>query len=108
MSKSSVMWDEPAAASSPRGWYLREGMPRGFYLDYGPGSYRPGHVSDIGCGRTASFCRPDRLCRECEPGNILAVRYPDGPGTRSESRYVVTIAEARAYVVTGRVLVCAA
>jgi hypothetical protein len=65
-------------------------------------------VSDIGGGRTASFCGGvNRLCHDCEPGSILAVRYPGGPGTGSTSRYCETVAAARAYVETGRALALA-
>jgi hypothetical protein len=86
-------WDEPAGSTSPRGWLKVGETCVGFYLDYGPDHYRSPHT----------FCQPRDLCRDCQPGNILAVRYPDGPGTKSKgSRYVETIKQARRYVETGR------
>jgi len=105
MSATAVItWDEPAGATTPRGWLMINGVCTGFYLDYGPDSYRPGHKTDIGRGHIVSFCKPDRLCRDCEPGSILCVRYPNGPGTTPhDSRYVETIAAARRYVETGSV-----
>jgi hypothetical protein len=94
-------WDEPAQASSPRGWLHSGALVVGFYLDYGPEHYRAGHDSDVG-GRVVSFCTADSPCRDCQPGNVLAVRYPAGPGTADRrSRYVVTVADARAYVESG-------
>jgi hypothetical protein len=94
-------WDEPPAAVTPRGWLMTGGTCTGFYLDYGPGHYRAGHETRVSADRVVSFCKPGDLCRECEPGNILAVRYPDGPGTAKRSRYTVTAAQAREYVETG-------
>lgn len=77
-------WYEPTGASSPRGWLHKRGRERalGFYLDYGPEHYRSPH----------KYCRPDSLCPECQPGNVLAC-IVDGP-----SRYHVTVDEARAWV----------
>src|SRR5262249_36315544 len=94
-------WDEPEGAVSPRGWLKRDGTTAGFYLDYGPDHYRSPHGETRSDGRYVQYCHPDRLCPECQPRSILAVRYPDGPGTDSTSRYVETIAEARRYVETG-------
>ena len=86
-------WDEPAGAASPRGWLRVGPMCVGFYLDYGPDHYRSPHV----------YCRPDKPCRECQPGNVLAVRYPDGPGLDGprESRFFETVDAARSWVETG-------
>ena len=97
-------WDEPAGCASPRGWLMNNALAAcvGFYLDYGPDHYRTGHSTQVGRDLWVSFCEPGRLCKECQPGNILAVRYPNGPSTTPhESRYVETIAEARAYVKRG-------
>ena len=103
MARQTHGWDEPEGSASPRGWLHQGGVAVGFYLDYGPENTRPGHVSDIGGGRTASFCSPDKLCQDCQPGNILARRYPGGPGTAATARYVETIAQAREFVETGEV-----
>lgn len=96
-------WDEPAGATSPRGWLHRaDGVVVGFYLDYGPDYYRTGHTTEIYPGKTVSFCTPDRLCRDCQPGDVLAVRYPGGPGTEPrDSAFVETIAQAREFVEAG-------
>ena len=98
-------WDEPECAASPRGWLMAGGMCVGFYLDYGPEHYRTGHTTEIYPGKVVSFCRPDGRpdvsCRDCQPGNVLAVRYPAGPGTDQRSRYVETVGQAREYVETG-------
>jgi hypothetical protein len=101
---STMVWDEPAQASSPRGWLHLGSLVTGFYLDYGPDHYRTEHASTVGTvngPRLVTWCKPERQCRECQPGNILAVRYPAGPGTATRSRYVETVAEARAYVESG-------
>jgi hypothetical protein len=88
-------WDEPAGAVSPRGWLHENETVTGFYLDYGPEHYRSPH----------EYCQPGRLCRECQPGNVLAVRYPGGPGSGGprDSRFCETVAEARGWVETGAV-----
>ena len=107
--KITRTWDEPAGSASPRGWLKaitgRDGtgeMCVGFYLDYGHVHSRAGHTTEISPGTVVSFCRPADLCRDCQPGNILAVRYPDGPATKNKtSRYVETIEQARRYVETG-------
>ena len=103
----ALHWDEPAGCSSPRGWLHNDALGAcvGFYLDYGPDNYRTGHKTEIYPGKVVSFCQPGRLCRDCEPGDILAVRYPNGPRDRYplDSRYVETIAQAREYVKTGAV-----
>ena len=94
-------WDEPAQASSPRGWLHAGGTVTGFYLDYGPDNYRTGHTTEIYPDKVVSFCQPGKLCRECQPGNVLAVRYPAGPGTDQRSRYVETVGQAREWVESG-------
>ena len=101
----AVTWDEPAGCASPRGWAHRsraDGTVVGFYLDYGPDNTRPWHTTEIYPGKTVSFSTPDRLCRDCQPGNVLAVRYPNGPGTEPrDSRYTETAAQAREFVEAG-------
>lgn len=94
-------WDEPAGASSPRGWLYSNGTAVGWYLDYGADHNRPHHETEIRPGKVVSFCQPDRLCQDCRPGSILVSRYPDGPHTETMRRYVETIAEARAFVESG-------
>lgn len=95
------VWDEPERCSSARGW-LRSpaGTCVGFYLDYGPDHYRSPHVDPM-TGR--EWCDGVFLpCRDCEPGNVLAVAYPGGPGTQpSRSRYFVTVEDAKAFVERG-------
>ena len=86
-------WDGPAGAATPRGWFYRDGIPRGFYLDYGREHYRSSH----------DYCQPGAPCRDCQPGNVLAVRYPAGPDTGRSSRYCETVTAAREYVETGTV-----
>jgi hypothetical protein len=88
----TIVWDEPAGCTTPRGWLLNGAYCVGNYLDYGPDHYRSPH----------KYCQPDRLCPDCQPGNVHAVRYPGGPndGPR-DSRYFVTVAEARTWVETG-------
>ena len=94
---AGIVWDEPTQAASARGWLMRDGVCVGFYLDYGPEHYRSPHGYD----RSAQ----GHLCRDCQPGSILACRYPNGPGEEPrESRYVETVGEARGYVETGRVV----
>lgn len=85
-------WDEPAGAASPRGWLHEDGTVTGFYLDYGPEYYRSPH----------EYCAPGRPCRDCQPGNVLACRYPGGPTAVSESRFCETVAEARKWVEVGQ------
>lgn len=96
-----MWWDEPPGATSPRGWLWREEHPVGFYLDYGPGHYRSPHSDTIG-GREVVWCKPDDKCPSCEPGNVLAVRYPGGPGqseeARREWRWTETVTEARKFI----------
>lgn len=96
-------WDEPPGCTSPRGWlHAPGGIVTGFYLDYGPDHYRYGHATEIYPGTTVSYCQPGRQCRDCQPGNILAVRYPGGPASEPrESRYAETIEAARRWVETG-------
>jgi hypothetical protein len=94
-------WDEPAQAATPRGWLMVDGTHVGFYLDYGPDHYRSPHSYDRG-DRIITFCTADRRCRDHQPGNILAVRYPNGPGSSpKDSRYVETVEQARRYVESG-------
>ena len=101
---NSLSWDEPVKASSPRGWLRTDGTCVGFYLDYGPDHYRSPHSSTMYGEREVVWCKPDRLCPTCQPGNILAVRYPNGPRTEPQtSCYVETIEQARLFVETRRV-----
>jgi hypothetical protein len=107
MSKTAVItWDEPAGCASPRGWLHVGGNCVGFYLDYGPGHYRTPHaeiLDTINGPVERVWCRRGRECRECQPGDVLAVRYPNGPGTTPhDSRYFETTAEARKWTETGR------
>lgn len=83
-----LSWDEPENAHTPRGWLHRAETVIGFYLDYGPDHYRSGH----------EYCQPNRKCPDCEPGSVLAVRYPD---EEKSSHWFVTVAEARAWVENG-------
>jgi hypothetical protein len=94
VTQAAARWDEPAGAASPRGWLRAGDTCTGFYLDYGPEHYRSPHV----------YCRPDKPCRECQPGNVLAARYPDGPGLDGprESRFFETVDAARSWVETGQ------
>ncbi len=105
MTTTTLKWDEPAGATTPRGWLHTDAHCVGFYLDYGPGHYRSPHSSTLNTingPREVTFCKPGDLCPSCQPGNILAVRYPDGPGTSPRaSRYFETIAEAREWTETG-------
>jgi len=88
----SITWDEPAGCATPRGWLLNGPYCVGNYLDYGPDHYRSPH----------EYCQPGRLCPDCQPGNVHAVRYPDGPnGAPRASRYFETVAEARQWIETG-------
>ena len=87
-----IAWEEPEGCTTPRGWLRVNGTCVGNYLDYGPEHYRSPH----------EYCQPDRLCPDCQPGDILAVRYPNGPGTTPhDSRYFESIAEAREWTDTG-------
>ena len=104
---AAIAWDEPEGCASPRGWLHRaDGNCVGFYLDYGPGHYRTEHstvLNTINGPVVRVWCRPGHECRACQPGDILAVRYPNGPGTTPhDSRYFETIAEAREWTETGR------
>jgi hypothetical protein len=104
MTSTTVQWDEPAGCASPRGWLLAGADCVGFYLDYGPGHYRSPHsetLNTINGPIVRVWCQPGSECRECQPGNLLAVRYPGGPGTPSASRYFETAAEARGWIETG-------
>ena len=106
MSKTTVItWDEPAGATTPRGWLHTDEMCVGFYLTYGPGHYRAPHSSvlnTINGPIVRVWCQPGHECRDCQPGDILAVRYPNGPGsTPHDSRYFETVTEARGWIETG-------
>lgn len=92
---AAPQWDEPPGCASPRGWLRAGGTCTGFYLDYGAGHYRSPH----------QYCRPDGLCPECQPGSVLAVRYPGGPGSDGPrgSRWCETVAAARKWVETGSI-----
>ena len=103
---TTTVWDEPAGCASARGWLLAGADCVGFYLDYGTGHRRLPHseiLSTINGPRVRVWCESGNRCRECEPGNVLAVRYPGGPSTPKGSRYVETAAEARHWVETGTV-----
>lgn len=104
MKRRGVEWDEPSGAASPRGWLSIDGICVGFYLDYGTDHYRSPHSGEYS-GRKVVWCSEARPCREHQPGNILACRYPNGPGTHVESRYVETVKQAREFVETGKVAV---
>jgi hypothetical protein len=108
--QATLTWHEPEGCTTPRGWlhstaiadtYNRpEGACVGNYLDYGPDHYRTGHETEIYPGKVVSFCQPDKLCRDCQPGNVHSMRYPDGPrsdGPR-EWRYFETVTQARAWI----------
>jgi hypothetical protein len=105
MSKTTVIaWDEPAGAITPRGWLHADEMCVGFYLTYGPGHYRAPHASilnTINGPIERVWCQPGRECRDCQPGDVLAVRYPGGPDTYKTSRYFETAAEARGWIEAG-------
>jgi len=107
MSKTTVTmrWDEPAGCATPRGWLLNGPYCVGDYLDYGPGHYRSPHaeiLNTVNGPIERVWCQPGQLCRSCQPGNVHAVRYPDGPnGAPRAGRYFETVAEARAWIETG-------
>ena len=82
------VWDEPAGATSLRGWYWPKASTKpgttlcaGHYLDYGPG-YR---YDD----RQAS-----------EPGTIHCVVIAKETGRSVASKYVETVEAARAFIET--------
>jgi hypothetical protein len=101
---TKIAWDEPEGCTTPRGWLRVDGTCVGNYLDYGPGHYRSPHaeiLSTINGPLERVWCQPDHPCRDCQPGNVHAVRYPDGPdGGRRGWRYFETIAEAREWIET--------
>lgn len=83
----SSVWDEPASASSPRGWYWPKGsttpgktLCAGHYLDYGPKHSR----------------HDDR--QQVEPGSIHCVVFAKSSGRCYDSRYVETVEAARAWI----------
>jgi hypothetical protein len=84
-------WNEPAEATSPRGWLCNPGVQlcEGFYLDYGPDHYRSPHEY---CGG------PSDLCRECQPGNILAVHVGGNYEARRSHRWCESVDEARSWL----------
>ena len=99
---AAIAWDEPEGATTPRGWLHNDKTCVGFYLDYGRGHYRAEHSSilnTINGPVERVWCQPGHECRACQPGDILAVRDPGGPGsTPKDSRYFETIAEAREWI----------
>jgi hypothetical protein len=81
------IWDEPAGAASPRGWYWPKGSTRpgetlcaGHYLDY--------------CTNHRRF---DNL-QHSQPGNIHCVVLAKTTGRCAASGYVETAAAARAWI----------
>ena len=86
--KTSAVWDEPAGASSPRGWYWPKKSTRrgetpcaGHYLDYGAG-YRHDNRQTV------------------EPGTIHCVVVAKDTGGAVRWRYVETVEEARTWIET--------
>lgn len=85
--QQTSVWDEPAEASTPRGWYWPKGTTTpgrttcaGHYLDYGPTHWR--------CD--------DR--QALEPGHIHCVVLSALTGRAYASRYVETVEQARAWL----------
>lgn len=85
--ETSKVWDEPAGATTARGWYWPKAtttpgytLCAGHYLDYGPTHRR----------------FDDR--QETEPGTIHCVVVAKVTGRCLASKYVKTIAEARAFI----------
>lgn len=85
--ETGQVWDEPAGAASPRGWYWPKGSTRhgktlcaGHYLDYGVGHYRYDNQ------------------KESEPGSIHCVVITTDTGRCFASRYVETVEAARAWI----------
>lgn len=83
------VWDEPAGASSARGWYWPKAsttpgktLCAGHYLDYGPTHRR----------------FDDR--QESEPGKIHCVVIAKDSGQCAASRYVETVEAARIFIET--------
>jgi len=83
------VWDEPAGASSARGWYWPKGsttpgktLCAGHYLDYGPTHRR----------------FDDK--QESEPGMIHCVVIAKDTGNCAASNYVETVEAARAFIET--------
>ncbi len=93
-------WDAYKApqAASDRGWYVTGGICRGYYLDYGDRHWRGDTCRQCGAHRYIHPADANKSCRDCEPGNILASRYPAGPSTPSEARYFETVAQAQEWV----------
>lgn len=86
--EAPTAWDEPAGASSARGWYWPKAsttpgqtLCAGHYLDYGP-NYR----------------HDDR--QAMEPGTIHCVVLAKATGRCSASKYVETVEAARAFIET--------
>ena len=83
------VWDEPAGASTRRGWYWPKvsttpgkTLCAGHYLDYGP-----------------NHRRFDAM-QESEPGTIHCVVVAKDTGRCAASRYVETVEAARAFIET--------
>lgn len=89
-----MKWDEPKGAVTPRGWLFRNGLCRGNYLDYGAGHYRSSH----------DWCAPGRCeCRQSQPGDVHAIRYPNGPRAQPyEWHYFETIEAAKTWIEGGQ------
>lgn len=85
--ETNKVWDEPKGASSPRGWYWPKSttihgrtLCAGHYLDYG-----------------ANHRRFDEQ-QTTQPGNIHCVVIAKDTSRCYASRYVETVAEARAWI----------
>jgi hypothetical protein len=81
------IWDEPADAASPRGWYWPKGSTQpgktlcaGHYLDYGAGHRR---FDDL---------------QRSQPGNIHCVVFTKSTGRCAASGYVETVEAARTWI----------
>lgn len=86
-------WEEPAEATTPRGWLFIGDTAVAFYLTYGARyDDDPQYCSKCNPGRHPG----DHPCAKCEPGKILCCYY--GPGAENgatKSRYVETIQDAK-------------
>lgn len=87
--ETSKVWDEPAGASTARGWYWPKAsttpgktLCAGHYLDYGPTHRRFDDMQDS------------------EPGNIHCVVIAKDTGRCAASKYVETVAAARTFIET--------
>jgi hypothetical protein len=97
---TTVIWDEPAGAASPRGWLHVSGTVTGFYLDYGPDHYRASHQTDAGGGGLSGSVSRTTCAGSASQGTSWPSATRDGPGTSTTSRYTETIAGARQFVET--------